>query len=370
MDIAESGAPDRSDHRKVDRSSPNNPPRLHRELLFNLGLLTAAAISVAVISALVAQVVAPKLAAAVLIALIAADLAIVFVFGKYLVNRLVLRPLKDLNRATLDVSSGDLGVRVPTAETQEFADLANRFNEMTTRLRIQQDQLLKAEKLAGIGQLAAGVAHEIGNPLAAVGNYVALLERRAGGKDTLEEIKSELDRMDRILRDLLEYARSKSDAREPVDIASLVRSVVQRLERQGTLNSVSLDMNCPQRGPTVDCQPHQMEQAVVNLLINAAEAAEGGSVKIDLEESVSDSFQVRSPAKGILLSVADSGPGIPEADRGRVFDPFFTTKAPGSGTGLGLAIVHRAVDEQGGRVWVEKSSLGGAVFKVFLPQAE
>lgn len=353
----------------MDRSSPNNPPRLHRELLFNLGLLTAAAISVAVISALVAQVVAPKLAAAVLISLIAADLAIVFVFGKYLVNRLVLRPLKDLNRATLDVSSGDLGVRVPTPETQEFADLANRFNEMTTRLRIQQEQLLKAEKLAGIGQLAAGVAHEIGNPLAAVGNYVALLERRAGGKDTLEEIKSELERMDRILRDLLAYARSKSDAREPVDIALLVRSVVERLERQGTLNSVSLDMNCPQRGATVDCQPHQMEQTVVNLLINAAEAAEGGSVRIDLAEGVADSFQVRS-AKGILLSVADSGPGIPEADRGRVFDPFFTTKAPGSGTGLGLAIVHRAVDEQGGRVWVEQSSLGGAVFKVFLPQAE
>lgn len=357
---------------RADASNSNpllRAPRLQRELLFGFGLLTAAAVSLAVLSALVAQVVPPSLAAAVLVLLVVADVGVVFVFARHLIHKFVLMPLSELDEATREVAAGDLDVQVPIPESREFAELAFRFNEMTARLQETQDQLLRAEKLASIGRLAAGIAHEIGNPLAAIGNYVALIEKRGAEPESLETIRSELRRIDRIVRDLLAYARTESGTKQRINLTVLTSGVLERLRQQGAVDGVELRFREPEEDLSVIGQHHQLEQVFTNLILNAAHAAAHGVVQIELETGVPRAPQLLASSSGILVRIGDSGPGVPVEHRERVFDPFFTTKDPGSGTGLGLAIVHRFVHEHGGLIWVGESKLGGALFNIFFPRA-
>jgi hypothetical protein len=363
-------------------------------MLFALSMLAAAALSVAVISALLALSAEPGYAVAALTLLILADVAIVVLFGKYLLERLVLRPMNALTTAAGEIAGGDLSRRAPEAETRDFTELALQFNQMTELLLDAQSQLVRAEKLAGIGRFAAGIAHEVGNPLSALGSYLDVLRQRGGDPEILAAMVRECDRVDRIVRGLLEYARPKDEQSVSVDILVIIRSTVDLLEKQGVLKPTQvhfeLEGALPVRG-----RFHELEQVMVNLLVNARDAAPGGTITIGVQPwsfeppnptrgRKSDSAlppPSRHPARrpfradlkpgspGVLLYVADSGPGVPSADRERVFDPFFTTKDPGSGTGLGLAIVQRIVHEMNGLVWVDDAREGGAAFKVFLPGA-
>jgi two-component system NtrC family sensor kinase len=370
--------------------------RLARELLWNLGLLTVAALSLAIGTALVAQALHPRFALVVLLALIVADLGILFVFGRYLIGRLVLGPMRALTDAADAIASGDLTVRAPAAETEEFTRLADRLNDMTESLLDVQSQLVRAEKLAGIGRLAAGVAHEIGNPLAAIGTYVEVLRRRQSATDLAEDLAREAERIDQIVRGLLEYARSEETEAGTVDIGSVVRGVIALLTRQGTLKGREVRLEIDESAAPVWGRPHALEQVLVNLLLNALDASPDGAVSVwvvggpyapgpGAEARRGDTgppAPARRPASrrprrpdlpagtpGVLVVVSDQGPGVPETERERIFDPFYTTKPPGAGTGLGLAIVQRIVDEMGGLVWVEDARGGGAAFKVFLPRA-
>jgi signal transduction histidine kinase len=376
-------------------------PSLKRELLFNFGLIVAAALSLAVVTGLIAQLVQPTYAVAVLVFLIVADVAIVFLFGRYLIERLIVRPMVRLTEAADLLAAGDLQHRVPEAETQEFTDLAYRFNHMTDRLLVAQRQLVRAEKMAGIGRLAAGIAHEIGNPLSAVGTYLDVLTRKGANAEIIAQIRLETERIDRIVRGLLAYARPQVEDVGGVDVGSVLRSAVELLTRQGTLIDVALSLEIEPDLPPVRGKTHLLEQVVVNLLLNAADAAPGGRAAVGAAlwhyqvrpvaerrrsdtsasgaigggssvRSVDASIRPWRPeladgTPGVLLWVADSGAGVPEADRERVFDPFFTTKEPGRGTGLGLAVAQRSVHDFGGVLWVDRAREGGAVFKVFLP---
>jgi signal transduction histidine kinase len=374
--------------------SSDELPDLKRELLFGLALLAATALSLAVVATLLAQLLQPRFAVAALVLLIAANVAVLFAFGRHLIERLVLGPLRTLKDAADEVAAGNLLHVAPPADTQEFTHLAGRFNHMTERLQDAQRQLVRAEKLASIGRLAAGVAHEVGNPLAAIGTYLEVLGKRGADPGVVNSISRETARIDSIVRGLLEYAGPREDRTGRVDVATVIQSVVDLLTHQGTLNGLTLRHEIESDSLWVRGRAHALEQVAVNLLLNAADAAPGGIVSVGAmrmdyhasmvgEQRRSDAptpppdhrLSSRRPWRpeleegtpGIVFWVADSGPGVPDADREKIFDPFFTTKPPGRGTGLGLAIVIRTVDEMGGVVWVDDAREGGAAFKVFLP---
>ncbi|HYL21971.1 MAG TPA: HAMP domain-containing sensor histidine kinase, partial [Gemmatimonadales bacterium] len=298
--------------------------------------------------------------------------------------------------ATADaVADGDLARRAPDAETRDFATLAERLNRMTDHLLDAQSQLIRSEKLASIGRLAAGIAHEVGNPLGAIGTYVEVMRRRGADPDVVAGVTRELERLDRIVRGLLDYARPGDEALAPVDPGAVMRGAYGLLEAQGALKPVRPTLEVVEDGPPprILGRAHLLEQAIVNLVLNAVDAAPGGVVIVgargwsyetrgappnregDPDRVVFPRRPERRPARsdflpgqpGALLYVADSGPGIPPEDREKIFEPFYTTKEPGRGTGLGLAIVARAVDDMGGVVWVDTAREGGAAFKMFFP---
>ncbi|GIW52650.1 MAG: hypothetical protein KatS3mg081_2005 [Gemmatimonadales bacterium] len=371
---------------------------LRRELLVNLGLLVVAALSLAVVTALVVQMFDPRYALIALLALIAADAAIVFAFGRYLLDRLVLKPVNALKEAAEHIASGDLDRRAPRAETRELDELALCFNRMTERLLDAQSQVVQSEKLATVGRLAAGIAHEIGNPLSAIGTYLEVLKKRdAIDPELLASLQREAERIDRIVRSLLEYAKPRAEETGLVDLVAVTREACELLKQQGVLKNVQFRLELDPVPLSVRARHHAMEQVVVNLVLNAVEAAPGGSIVVGvtrwvLEDSALAAKRRQDPDRegashrrpdastsrrpqlapgepGALLYVADSGPGVPQEERERIFEPFYTTKDPGRGTGLGLAIVQRTVHELGGLVWVDDAREGGAAFKVFLPLA-
>src|SRR5216117_496420 len=370
-------------------------PALRTELLFYLSFFAAAALLVGVATTMVATSVVPAQEFWMVMVLVALEVGIFIVFGRHLVTRLVLRPLERLMSAADAVADGDLNARAPDAETRDFATLAERLNRMTDHLLDAQSQLVRSEKLASVGRLAAGIAHEVGNPLGAVGTYIEVLRRRGAEPEVISGLTRELERLDRIVRGLLDYARPQEEALAPLDAGAVARGVYGLLEAQGALKPVRASLEVAPDVPRMLGRVHLLEQAIVNLVLNAVDAAPGGLVILGARRWAYEprpsvprragdppdaSFQRRPdrrPARtdfaagqpGALLYVADSGPGVSPDDREKIFDPFYTTKEPGRGTGLGLAIVARAVHDMGGVVWVDTAREGGAAFKMFFPEA-
>src|SRR6266853_2057274 len=187
-------------------------PALRTELLFYMSFLAAAALLVGVATLLLATSFAPERTFVLVMLMIALEVGVFIVFGRYLVNRLVLWPLERVVATADAVADGDLGRRAPEAETRDFATLAERLNRMTDHLLDAQGQLVRSEKLASIGRLAAGIAHEVGNPLGAIGTYVEVLRRRGADPEVVTGVTRELERLDRIVRGLLDYARPQEEA--------------------------------------------------------------------------------------------------------------------------------------------------------------
>ncbi|HYK11978.1 MAG TPA: ATP-binding protein [Gemmatimonadales bacterium] len=380
-------------------------PSLKTELLFNLAFLAAAALLLGVASILALEALTAGLTSGELLPLVlvtvAVDVGIFIIFGRYIVTRHVLRPVERLMNAADAVASGDLGARAPDAETQDFTSLGERLNRMTDRLLDAQSQLVRSEKLASVGLLAAGVAHEIGNPLGAIGTYLEVERRRGGDSEIIGGMTRELERIDKIVRGLLEYARPKDEAVQSLDVKAVMEAAFELMRAQGAFKKCNPQLDVGSDVPRVRGRAHALEQALVNLLLNAVDAtpAQGPVIMgvrrwhFDPEEvglsrhrstdsgtrtftrahqrrpSLPPIPDLDAGAVGALLFIVDGGPGVPKEDRARVFEPFYTTKEPGRGTGLGLAIVQRTVFDMGGLVWVEQAREGGAAFKLFLPQA-
>ena len=371
-------------------------PSLRTEMLLNLAVLAAGALVLAVFSAVLAPLLGHGLLGVVLLtALVVADVAIFIGFGRYLVTRLVTEPMDGLVDATQAVAAGEMARRAPPGATREFDRLAASVNLMTERLLDAQGALVRAEKLASVGRLAAGVAHEIGNPLAAIGNYLELLGRRGAAPDLVTAIEREASRIDTIVRSLLDYARPRDARREPLDLGDVAQRATELLRSQGLFRQVTVEMARPEPLPRMLGDPAALEQVFVNLLLNAIDAAgDGGRIVVaasatrlgdgEAERRSSDADGARAEdrvarrsgrhlesvadgAPAVQVVVGDSGPGVPAELAERVFDPFFTTKAPGKGTGLGLAIVQRIVHDHGGRVDVARAREGGAAFTVVFP---
>jgi signal transduction histidine kinase len=404
----------------------NGPARtsLKTELLLGLGFLTSSGILIAGLATMIVGQAAMTPDGVdgwdgwVALGLLWLGSTVVFVlFGAHLVRRVVIRPLAELSAQADRLAAGGTDEMPPRFDSAEMAHLSERFGAMASQLLDAQSHLVRAEKLAGIGQLAAGVAHEIRNPLGALANYVEVLRSRAVGQsdsravgptvrpfdsptaDLAAAMASQIERIDRIVESLLDYSRPKAAA-GPVDVNDAVARGIGYLRDQGIFPNGKLQVALEPGLPGVRADRSALEQVVVNLLLNARDAAPDGRVWVGtvartlqprhLEEARAGDAPVgagvaaaartrpgRRPwrgdlapgAQGIVLYVADEGAGVPDDARERVFDPFFTTKPPGQGTGLGLAIVQSAVDGAGGLVWVDRAREGGAVFKVFLPAA-
>ena len=375
---------------------------LKAEMILSLAVLSTAALSLAALNVIVLRdlVMSPH-GALYLALLIIADVIVFVAFGAYKVQGLVLDPIDRVVEATEAIANGDLTRRVPQGATIELSRLARSINRMTSRLLEEQAQRGHLEKVASVGRLAAGVAHEIGNPLGAIDGYAHLLRRGMNGNadaaDAIAGIERESARIDRIMRGMLDYARPRRRNLEATSLNDVVCRVAEMLTDQGALRQSCLTLALDDQLPFLTGDAHELEQVMVNLLLNAVDAMDGGGaitvvtqcvpfsditdtgdrrrddpavIAIDRQPNARVRAWLRSVGElreVITLVVADTGPGIPWSESERVFDPFFTTKEPGKGTGLGLAIVARIVEGLGGTVWVREAREGGAAFVIYFP---
>jgi two-component system NtrC family sensor kinase len=273
-----------------------------------------------------------------------------------------------LAAGTRRVAAGDLATPIEVDARHELGDLARAFNEMTGRLADAQRQLAQADKLASLGRLAAGVAHEINNPLTGVlTNASFQLKRAPEGsqlRQDLEVVVRETVRCREIVRGLLDFARPAPPSRVLVDLNEVVRRALKITLQALTLQHVSLELELAPHAPEALGDANQLQQVVVNLLVNARDAVgSGGSIRVVTRAGL----EAEPPFAEIV--VEDGGCGIPEADLPHLFEPFFTTKGT-HGTGLGLAVTWGIVQAHGGTIDV-RSELGkGSTFTVRLPRAE
>ena len=279
--------------------------------------------------------------------------AVIFAIG-----RSIARPLSELRQGAVRIAAGELSTRIPVLSRDELGALAAQFNAMAASLAEHQQRLVESEKLAGIGRLAAGVAHEINNPLGVILGYAKLLERRAEStatRDDLRVIQDETLRAKEIVSDLLDFSRPQEPAHDPVDLHDAGEEVVGRLREARLLDGIEVTLAgaAVARGDAA-----RLRQVLLNLLRNAAEAAgPGGRIEVTITARGGEA----------RVTVADSGPGIDERARARLFEPFFTTKE--RGTGLGLALSRAIARAHGGDLEAANRPAGGAVFTLRVPSA-
>jgi two-component system NtrC family sensor kinase len=294
----------------------------------------------------------------------------------------VFRPLRLLRHGSRRVAAGDFGFRLKVDSRDEMAELAAALNDMTQRFEEIRDDLdrqvesrtrevIRSEQLASVGFLAAGVAHEINNPLASIAMCAESLEGRLGDfggdaadtkivKRYLELIQNEAFRCKGITEKLLDFSRLGEVKRQATAVAALVADVADMLRHMGRFAGRSIDI---EDGPDVlvMVNPQEIKQVVLNLLVNALDAIEGdGRVRV----------AVRRSGREAVITVADDGCGMTPEVLEHLFEPFFTRRRSGQGTGLGLSIVHRIVADHGGRIEAASPGPGGgSTFRVTLPLA-
>lgn len=273
--------------------------------------------------------------------------------------RLIGRPLRALHAAIARVEAGDLGIRLAPSGPLEVRDLSRRYNEMAAAIEQGNERIARSERLAVMGELAAGVAHEINNPLGVIKGYVSILEGSTADENVRRDlaiIADEAEQCRRIVSGLLALARPTAINPEPLDVGELVRECVERAARTTELGT-RIENLPSDRVVEANIDRSAIRQVVGNLLANAIDAAgRNGTVRMDVEESASE----------LRIVVEDSGPGLSDDVRGRLFRAFVTTKA--RGTGLGLAISDAIVRSHGGRIEAESAAGGGARFVVIIPR--
>ncbi len=263
--------------------------------------------------------------------------------------------------SNLEVSVRQLGQRLRDERARTAAQIAE-LQARNAELRDARARLERSEHLAGVGRLASGVAHEVGNPISAVIAYAALLKERAGdpqSREFIERIEREAARVDRILRDLIDLARPAPEAVLPVALARTVDFARASVASQPAFAAVTIEVALPADLPAVRGDEHYLSQVFVNLFTNAARA---GAKAVRVSGGAADG--------GVAVEVRDDGRGIPDEALPRLFEPFFTTAAPGEGSGLGLALCHATLERFGGSIEaVQPASGPGALFRLRFARA-
>lgn len=276
----------------------------------------------------------------------------------------VMRPLKIIERAIQKISLGDFKNIPEIATGDEFESLVTSLNNMIMELDKRSEELVQARKLASLGRLTSGVAHELNNPLNNISTSIQILIEELDEntpkyhKDLLLGTEKEVERGKNIVRALLEFSRARSFTISPINFKASVNKALERIESKMPDN-IQLNVDVSE-DICVNAGPERIERVLSNLMLNALQAMpNGGTITItacERDENNMFSFQVR-----------DTGEGIPEEHIAKIFDPFFTTKEIGKGSGLGLSIVYGIVEQHGGKISVFSEQGKGAVFTVSLP---
>ncbi len=406
----------------------SGPTPLRRDLLLSFGLLFAEA---TILMGIALVVILPRLPSSgeitlFILLLSVLQLLVVMVFGGWLLNRRFLTPVSELVSGIRRIAEGEYHHRIEPPDSLELSEISDNVNLMADRLISDQEvlahnvrsleatnrqlvqarnQAIQSARLASVGTLAAGIAHEVGNPLGAIMGYVDVAEGRmeASGGDTelLAFIREEAKRIDRIVRGLLDYARPAEKGVEFLAPGEVIAHVRDLLVSQGQLAGVEHEWRLAEDLPRIYVNRHRLEQVLVNLLLNAIQAGgENGPGKIEVtadthvgpgtfllarreddppginylhrrrvarDEQGLEVGAFQTAEELVVITISDEGPGIDPESLEYIFDPFFTTKAPGTGTGLGLFISAQLVEGMGGRIDVTNRPEGGAAFAVSFP---
>jgi C4-dicarboxylate-specific signal transduction histidine kinase len=250
---------------------------------------------------------------------------------------------------------GQLGTRLAEANARLRAQV-DRLERLNAELQVAREELLRAERLATIGRLAAGIGHEIGNPLGALIGFVDIGKSDPSqASAVLESIDTEAHRIHRTLQELMDFARPGKMELAAVSLDRTLEAAVRLVRVHPRWRSMELSNTLDPQVPPIRASEHQLVQVLVNLLLNAADACEGrGRIAVGAVRSASDELE---------LTIADDGPGLPPGLEGQIFEPFFTTKERGHGTGLGLAICRQLMESFGGGIRAERGA-PGAIFKL------
>jgi signal transduction histidine kinase len=298
---------------------------------------------------------------------------VVFLFGLILIVLLIilaviiLRQMAFIQKATKKIAQGNFSY-IPV-KSHSFALIVEAFNRMIKELELRQEQLLQERKLAAVGTLTSGIAHELNNPLNNISLTVeSLIEEldelnKEESIEMLHEVLGEVERASSLVKNLLEFSRrKKSQAFELINLADIIEVTIRLVQNQLTLSNIRLKKHIPENIPKINGNSDSLKQVFVNLFFNAIQAMpEGGSLTVVVSQG----------ARGFVsVQVADTGVGIPRDVMDRIFDPFYTTKPVGIGTGLGLSIVYGIVKKHGGHIEVQSEQGKGTTFTVFLPAVE
>jgi signal transduction histidine kinase len=315
--------------------------------------------------------------------------ATVLLLTYVLLTYFIVRPIDRVRLGAERLASGNLRTEVRVQGAAEVARLAATFNEMAAQLRADrsslqqrleelerttaelttaQEQLIRSARLAAVGRLSAGVAHEIGNPLAAIRGLLDLLQmgnlEPEEEREFISRIQGETERIHHTIRDLLDFSRSDGGPTSRIesssDLAEVVSDTIKLVDRQTRFRDIDLTLGLDDGLPRVRGDGERIRQLLLNLLFNAADAL-GGEGSIELRATNGGGL--------VRLVVEDDGPGIDAAILDQVFDPFVTTKPAGQGTGLGLAVCYTIVERLGGSIEARNLPTGGACFEVLLPVA-
>ena len=351
------------------------------------------------------------------------DSVIIIALATYIFSKNIIRPMNLLRKITEDIAGGMIEQRVDIKAGGEIGSFASSFNIMADRLEekikalerlnkdllAKQEELVRSEKLATVGRLAAGIAHEIGNPLGAMLGYVDILKKAVSSKheavsseskEILERLEKEIGRIDKTVRGLLDFSRPSQVVLHDVDVNKAVRDSVALLSPQFSDIGISFDIRLDEALPHILMDEAMLQQVLLNLFLNAKDAMEGSGTII-VETGVSFPYPPPEGDKGggqearfrrrkndladtdftarhseisgqrsVVISVTDTGKGIAESDIGKIFDPFFTTKEQGKGTGLGLAVSLGIVQVYNGGIKVKSAFGKGTTFEVLLPVEE
>ena len=318
-------------------------------------------------------------------------LALGAVIAYILGRRLIDRPIGSLMQVARRIGRGEFSRRADEVRGGELGALAREMNEMAANLERAREagerqeatrkqleaQLQHADRLATLGQLASGVAHEVGTPLQAITIRAELIAQKAGHiegtRESVEAIKRQSQRVATIVRNLLRFARKQTPNRAARELGEIARKAISLVETARAPGSIEISARFDPDLPPVDVDEEQIEQVVINLVLNGIQAMPGGGrLTVGVEPGTAQPpADVEAPAEQYLcLYVEDEGGGIPEDVRSHLFEPFFTTKGVDEGTGLGLSIVYGIVREHTGWIDVETEVDRGSRFSVYLPVAD
>jgi two-component system NtrC family sensor kinase len=315
------------------------------------------------------------------------------------VHRIVYVPLKDLESGASELSSGNMDKMIPVRSSDEFGQVAETFNKMTGALRNSQNQLkdwasrleeaveektrelqvaqaeaIRGEKLASVGLLAAGIAHELNNPLTGILTFSHLVRENlpddSPDAEDLDLVIKETKRCATIIRRLLDFAREKAPEKNYCNLNELVTDAAQLIKQPARFEDIEVELELEEDLPVIWIDEDLVKQVIMNMLVNAQHAIEGeGKITLKTRKFPEPRSVVlgTEPVDMVEVEVVDTGCGIPAEDLQKIFDPFFTTKGVGKGTGLGLSVSHGAVQAHGGDIEVESTVGKGTTFRVYLP---